>query len=132
MLVPKLLGLAERAWAQEPSWSTEKDEARAAALFDESWSSFVNVVGKRELPRLDRESPPWRYRIPKPGLKADGAEVRASLEIPGFELRHTTDGTEPSAKSPEPRGTVEASPGLRVAAFDRNGRKGHTAKLTRP
>jgi hexosaminidase len=132
MLVPKLLALAERAWAQEPSWSTEKDEARAAALFDDAWSTFVNVVGKRELPRLDRASPPWRYRIPKPGLKADGDGVRASLEIPGFVLRHTTDGTEPTAKSPPLRGAVKASPGLRVAAFDTNGRKGHTAKLTRP
>ena len=58
--------------------------------------------------------------------------MRASLEIPGFVLRYTTDGSEPTAKSAELRGPVAASPGLRVAAFDSNGRKGATTKLTAP
>jgi hexosaminidase len=130
MLVPKILGLAERAWAMEPEWAREKDAAKSDALFAEAYSAFVNVVGKRELPRLDREAPAWRYRVPKPGLKDEGGQIRASLEIPGFVLRYTTDGTEPTARSPEVRGPLPASAALRVAAFDTNGRRGPTAKLT--
>jgi len=91
---------------------------------------FANVVGKRELPRLDREAAAWSYRIPTPGLKVVDGQVRASLEIPGFVVRYTTDGTEPTPTSPEARGPMPASPQLRVAAFDTTGRKGHTARLT--
>ena len=131
-LVPKLLGLAERAWASEPDWAREKDEAKSASLFREAWSAFVNVVGKRELPRLDRESPAWAYRIPTPGLVADGGTVRCSLEIPGFVLRYTTDGTEPTVTSPEVRGPIPLARDLRVAAFDNNGRRGQTARLAAP
>jgi hexosaminidase len=131
-LVPKIFGLAERAWAPEPDWEREKDEVRSDALFRAAWSTFVSVVGKRELPRLDREQPPWAYRIPKPGLAVVDGQVRASLEIPGFTLRFTTDGTEPTAKSPEVRGGIPITHEVRVAAFDRNGRKGHSARLVLP
>jgi hexosaminidase len=132
MLVPKLLALAERAWAPEPEWAREKDDAKADVIFAEAYSAFASLVGKRELPRLDREAPAWAYRIPKPGLAVVDGQARASLEIPGFVLRHTTDGSEPTVKSPELRGPVAPSPGLRVAAFDTNGRKGTTARLTAP
>jgi hexosaminidase len=130
MLVPRIFGLAERAWAAEPAWAKETDRAKSDALMAGAWAVFVAGVGKRELPRLDRETPPWNYRIPKPGLKDEGGQVRTSLEIPGFVLRYTTDGTEPTPKSPVVAGPVPASPSLRVAAFDGNGRKGHTAKPT--
>jgi len=58
--------------------------------------------------------------------------VRCSLEIPGFVLRYTTDGSEPTVKSPEVRGPIPLAPVVRVAAFDTTGRKGHTATLRQP
>src|SRR6266850_4119752 len=57
MLVPKLFGLAERAWAADPDWVREHDAVKSDSLYRAAWSSFVNVVGQRELPRLDREVP---------------------------------------------------------------------------
>jgi hexosaminidase len=132
MLVPKLFGLAERAWAKDPDWALERDPQKSEPLYREAWSRFVNVLGKRELPRLDRELPGFQYRIPTPGLKADGAEVRASVELPGFTLRYTTDGSEPTLRSPELRGPIAAKGEIRVAAFDTKGRKGHTARLAAP
>jgi len=129
-LVPKLLGLAERAWAAEPDWAAERDPQKSEPLYKEAWSRFVNVLGKRELPRLDREG--VRYRIPTPGLKAEGGAVHCSLELPGFTLRYTTDGSEPSARSPEVRGAIPFRGTVRVAAFDTTGRKGHTARLSAP
>src|SRR5213076_1240035 len=63
MLLPKLFGLAERAWAPDPDWARERDPAKSDSLYRQAWSRFVNVVGQRELPRLDREVPGLNYRI---------------------------------------------------------------------
>ena len=129
MLLPKLFGLAERAWAPDPEWARERDPDASEALYREAWSRFVNVLGKRQLPRLDREEPGLGYRIPTPGLKAEGDVVHTSLELPGFTLRYTTDGSEPTARSPEVRGPIPLRGTVRVAAFDSTGRKGHTARV---
>jgi hexosaminidase len=130
MLVPRLFGLAERAWAPDPAWATEKDSTRADSLYREDWSRLVNVVSKRELLRLDREVPELAYRIPTPGLKVDGSVVRASVELPGFTLRYTTDDSEPNVNSAVVRGPIPLRGTIRVAAFSTTGRKGHTARVT--
>ena len=132
MLVPKVFGLAERAWAPDPAWAREADSARADSLFREDWSRLANVVGKRELPRLDREAPELTYRVPKPGLKVNGGAVYSSIALPGFMLRYTTDGSEPTLKSPVVRGPIPARGTVSVAAFSTNGRKGATARVSSP
>ena len=132
MLLPKLFGLAERAWAPDPDWAGERDPARADSLYREGWSRFVNVLGQRELPRLDREVPGVNYRIPTPGLKVEDGVVRCSVELPGFILRYTTDGSEPTVRSALVRGPIPLRGTVRVAAFTTTGRKGHTARLTAP
>jgi hexosaminidase len=129
-LLPKLFGLAERAWAADPAWAVERDPAKSDALYREAWSRFVNVVAKRELPRLDHEG--ISYRIPTPGLKAEGGAVLASLEFPGMSLRYTTDGSEPTLRSPAVTGPLPLRGTVRVAAFDARGRRGHIATLTAP
>ena len=131
MLVPKIFGLAERAWAPDPNWASA-DSTRADSLFREDWSRLANVVGKRELPRLDREVPELSYRIPKPGLKASGGAVYSSIALPGFTLRYTTDGSEPTLKSPAVHGPIQARGTVSVAAFSTSGRKGHTASVRLP
>ena len=131
MLLPKLFGLAERAWAPDPDWARERDAAKAESLYREAWSRFVNVLAQRELPRLDREVPGLNYRIPTPGLKVEAGMVRCSLELPGggFTLRYTTDGSEPTVQSPEVRGPIPFRGTVNVAAFNTTGRKGHTARV---
>ena len=132
MLVPKLFGLAERAWAPDPEWAREQDEAKAESLYEQAWSVFVNILGKRELPRLAREQPGMHYRIPTPGLRTVDGGVRANLQMPGFTLRYTTDGSEPTVSSSEVRGQILAHGRVRVAAFDGNGRRGHTTAIDVP
>ena len=131
MLLPKVFALAERAWAPDPDWARERDAAKAESLYREAWSRFVNVLGQRELPRLDREVPGLNYRIPTPGLKVEAGMVRCSLELPGggFTLRYTTDGSEPTVQSPEVRGPIPFRGTVNVAAFNTTGRKGHTARV---
>jgi len=130
MMLPKLFALAERAWAPDPDWARERDPAKSESQYREAWSRFVNVLGQRELPRLDREVPGVNYRIPTPGLKAEGGVVYCSLELPGFTLRYTTDGSEPTVRSAVVRGPIPFRGPVRVAAFSATGRKGHTAHLT--
>jgi hexosaminidase len=132
MIVPKLFGLAERAWAPDPAWATEKDSVKADSLYRDDRSRLVNVVGKRELPRLDREMPGLNYRIPTPGLLIRGGAVYTSVELPGFTLRYTTDGSEPTASSPVVRGPIPLRGTIRVAAFNASGRKGYTASVRAP
>jgi hexosaminidase len=132
MMVPKLFGLAERAWAREPDWSQERDAARADALFSEAWERFVNLVGKRELPRLDRELPGFNYRIPTPVLRVDGGQVYATIELPGFTLRYTIDGSAPTARSEVVRGPIPLRGTVSVAAFNSTGRAGQVARIPAP
>jgi hexosaminidase len=132
MMLPKLLGLAERAWAPDPDWAKEASPARSDSLYGEAWSRLVNVLGQRELPRLDREVPGLTYRIPTPGLKVLGGMVHCSVELPGFTLRYTTDDSEPTVRSALVRGPIPFRGTVRVAAFNTAGRKGHTARLTAP
>ena len=129
LLIPKLLGLAERAWAPDPTWARETDAGKAEALYGEAWSLFVNAVGKRELPRLDAEGLRLRYRIPPPGLKVVGGRVHANIQLPGFDLRYTTDGSEPTVQSPLVQGPIQTKGLIQVAAFNRTGRKGHSSRV---
>src|SRR5690606_35365692 len=64
LLLPKLFGLAERAWAADPARATEPDEAKAKALYTADWSVFLNAVAKHELPRVSHYAGGYSYRIP--------------------------------------------------------------------
>jgi hexosaminidase len=123
MMYPKLLGLAERAWAADPQWATEPDTAKAHALYNEAWSNFVNVLGKRELPRMDNINGGYNYRIPKPGVTKLGGKYLVNMQFPGFVIRYTTNGAEPTAKSPVYNGNVTiTSDRVKFRAFDTKGR----------
>ncbi len=129
MLLPKLFGLAERAWAPEPAWAQNSDAATASEQYRQAWSLFANIVGKRELPRLLGERPDLNYRIPTPGLHLADDAILANLELPGFALRFTTDGSEPTVTSTPVRGPIRARGTVTVAAFDSSGRRGLSASV---
>jgi len=129
MLMPRLVALAERAWAPDPAWATESDPVRAAQLHAAAWSQFVSQLGLQVLPRLDTQQPGTAYRIPAPGLAIIDGAVAANQQIPGFTLRYTTDGSEPTAASPTVSAPITAAAVIRVSAFDHNGRGGHAAQI---
>ena len=58
--------------------------------------------------------------------------VRCSLELPGFTLRYTTDGSDPAVGSAVVHGPIPFRGTVSVAAFNAAGRKGHTARVTAP
>jgi len=132
LLMPKVLGFVERAWAADPDWVRETDAAKSGALYRAAWSRFVNAVGKRELPRLDQEGLSFALRVPKPGLKVVDGTVRANAQFAGLTLRYTTDGSEPTPKSPVLAGPIPAKGTIRVAAFDARGRKSASSVVRVP
>ena len=129
MLMPRLLGLAERAWSPDPEWARAPDRATAERLHVDAWSMFVNQLGKQVLPRLDAEHAGIGYRIPPPGLRVAAGAVLANIQLPGLVLRYTTDGSEPTPQSPLVRGPIADRAPVRVAAFDHTGRAGRASQV---
>ncbi|WP_411272813.1 family 20 glycosylhydrolase [Daejeonella sp.] len=129
MMLPKLLGLAERAWSKDPEWATTSDATKADDLYKQSWIEFANLMGKRELPRLTYYNGGYAYRIPEPGLKVENGKVVANVQYPGLELRYTTDGFEPGVSSNLYSGPVSEKGVIKVAAFDAGGRRGRVAEV---
>ncbi len=127
-VLPRLLALAERAWAPDPSWSGEKDAKREQA-FNIDWSSFANRLGKRELPRLDHYNGGYSYRLPTPSFNVRDGKVFANTELPGIIIRYTMDGSEPVAASPAMTGSISNKGTVKLCAFSTSGRAGAVVKV---
>ena len=124
MMLPKMLGLAERAWAQEPDWAVGEYSILNDLYYRNSWSQFANRVGKRELPRLTYYNGGFSYRIPEPGLKIRDGKVYANIQLPGLEIRYTKDGSDPVAGGSIYTSPITEKGKFRFAAFDVSGRRG--------
>jgi len=123
MIFPSLLGLAERAWAPDPDWATEPDTAKSNAEYQQAWANFVNILGKRELPRLTYYSGGYNYRIPKPGVVLQDGKYLANMQFPGFTIRYTTNGKDPDEKSKVYNsGVTVTGNDVKFRAFDNKGR----------
>ncbi|WP_245957473.1 family 20 glycosylhydrolase [Chitinophaga flava] len=133
MMLPKLLGLAERAWAQDPAWATEKDTAKSDAMYAQAWSVFTNVLGKREMPRLDYYNGGYNWRIPTAGTSVEEGVVSANVQMPGMVIRYTTNGEEPTIKSPVYTGPVKAGGKIvKFRVFNTRGRSSRTTTVKVP
>ncbi|HEK21560.1 MAG TPA: beta-N-acetylhexosaminidase [Bacteroidetes bacterium] len=128
MIFPKLIALGERAWAKDPAWTNELDSAKAKQMYNDDWSRFVNVLGKRELPRLAYEGGGYAFRIPKPGVILKDGKYYANVQYPGMVIRYTTNGAEPTADSPQYTGPVDATGTVKFRVFDAKGRGGNVAE----
>lgn len=123
MLLPKLLGFAERAWAPDPDWAITIDTDKSKALYNNAWSVFVNTVSKRELPRLSYYAGGFKYRIPEAGVIKVNGQVSANSGLPGFIIRYITDGRNPALGSPVYTKPLPAV-NLKFGLFNNIGRSG--------
>ena len=132
MAIPRLLSLAERAWAPQPGWASLDDTESLRRRRGTAWSAFAHRLGQRELPRLSARHPDWSYRLPPPGGKVEGDTLRANVSLPGLPVRYTTDGTTPTAASPRYTGPVSVPEGatVRLRTFDTLGRGGRTVTVS--
>ena len=126
---PKMLGLAERAWAADPEWATTKDTELSKTLYNKDWSEFVNVVGKRELTRLNYYQGGAGFRIPTVGARVIDGTVQANIQLPGLIIRYTTDGTEPAINSKQYELPITEKGLIKLRAFDSKGRGGRTITM---
>jgi hexosaminidase len=126
MILPKMLGLAERAWSKDPEWATERDEVKSQQLYQQAWSQFANQLGQREMPRLDSYAGGFNYRIPTPGAIVENGKVISNIQLPGLTIRYATDGKEPTVKSPVYTGPITAKGKIKLKAFNTKGRSSRT------
>lgn len=129
LLFPKLLGVAERAWAKDPEWATENNAIKAEQLYNNAWSEFVNIMGKRELPRLNYYVGGFLYRIPTAGAIVKNGKAEANVIIPGLIIRYTTDGTEPTAQSKVYSGPIQIKKPVTLKVFNSEGRSGNSIRI---
>jgi hexosaminidase len=120
--LPKMLGLAERAWSGQPAWSSVSNLEERTGAIQVAWNEFAGVVGQKELPRLDYMFGGYAYRLPPPGAVIREGMLRANTAYPGLAIRYTTDGSEPDAASAVYTGPVEARGKMVLKAFDTRGR----------
>jgi hexosaminidase len=132
MMLPKLLGLAERAWAAEPDWSAAPDDEARERMYSNAWSHFANTLGKRELPRLDHYHRGYRYRIPAPGAIVENQTVKVNIQFPGLEVKYTSDGKEPTMKSKTYTSPIADKGTIRLKAFSTSGRGSKTIRVENP
>lgn len=116
LLLPKMLGLAERAWNADSTYSVER---------------FNDVIARREIPYWQRAG--YNYHLRQPGIISDGQHAHFNSPYKGIgEIRYTIDGSDPSDASPAADGEPVAIPAgtkeIRAAYF-LNGRRSVTTIL---
>ena len=128
-MLPKLFAYAEKAWAPAPAWENEPSFQKRTAAIDAGWNNLVNRIGRRELPRLDHWQGGYAYRIPPPGAIIENGLLKANTAFPGFTIRYTTDGSEPSMQSALYSGPVKVAGNITLRAFNSTGRGSRTVTI---
>jgi hexosaminidase len=127
--LPKMLGLAERAWQGTPSWASIENVSRRDAALDRAWNVFANTIAQREFPRLDHIFGGYHYRIAPPGAVLMDGKLEANTSFPGFVIRYTTDGGEPDNTSSLYEGPIELNGLAKLKAFNSAGRGSRAVML---
>jgi hexosaminidase len=126
---PRALSFAERAWAKDPEWTEIADPEKRKARMDADWNVFANRLAQRDLVRLDGLDGGYGYRVPVPGARIENGRLHANISLPGFSVRYTLDGSEPTIESPPYREPVEAKGTVKLAAFTSTGRRGRVISV---
>ncbi len=81
-LLPKMLGLAERAWNMDTTYTEPR----------------FNAAVNREMPVWNREG--YNFHVGLPGITVRDGYIIMNAPYPDVEIRYTLDGSEPTAESP--------------------------------
>ena len=130
--LPKMLGLAERAWQGTPLWASIENVTERDAALDNAWNVFANTIAQREFPRLDHLFGGYNYRIAPPGAVLRNGKLEANTSFPGFVIRYTTDGSEPDNTSNLYEGPFELSGSAKLKAFNTAGRGSRSVLVNTP
>lgn len=125
MLIPRIFALAERAWAAEPEWE-KPAQKQWETLLEKDWSNFANRIGQVEIPRLEKIWPELNYRLPAIGIKEINGKIVCNLELPGFYIVYTKDGSEPKADGKRYTTPLTEKNDLRFKVFNTAGKGSYT------
>ncbi|MDX5593284.1 beta-N-acetylhexosaminidase [Pseudovibrio sp. SPO723] len=99
MIFPRLLSVAERAW-HRAAWEQDYEPGREYVggetnhvdhdALRADWNRFANLLGQRELARLDRGG--VSYRLPVPGATVADGKLQANAALPGLTIEYSLDG----------------------------------------
>lgn len=92
-LFPKMFGLIERAWNNQPAWSLENNDL----MYEKALRRYNAQIASFELPRLAAKG--INFRVAPPGIIVKDGFFYANATIPEAEIRYTTDGSEPTIES---------------------------------
>ncbi len=130
-IFPKMLGLVERAWAKDPSWTSIVDPTERFAAQDKDWNQFASRIGYLELPKLTYLNGGVNYRISAPGAVVKDGELNVNTNFPGVVFRYTVNGDEPTVSSTLYSGPVAVTAKtIKVVAFNVKGRASLTTTVT--
>lgn len=113
MVFPRVLAAAERAWHRadwENDYKVGVEYSQNSNLVDKAalnqdYNRFANVLGQRELAKLEKAG--IDYRLPVPGAKVESGKLAMNVQFPGVELQYSTDGKTWSTYDDSQRPSVE-------------------------
>jgi len=126
-ILPKLMGFAESAWGPERKWENVADAVSRNKMIQEGWNIFANTIAQKDLPRMKYLNGGYNYRLPMPGAKVEQGLLSANIELPGLDIRYTTDGSEPTVQSPLYKTPVKVTGSVKIKSFDLAGSSSRTA-----
>jgi hexosaminidase len=114
MMFPRMLAMAERSWhraAWEPADVSGTDWGKATAIdtagLKTDWERFSNVLGQKELKKLDKLGVKYRIEVPGASIDANGV-LTANVSLPGLALEYK-DGANWVAYNPVTPPTLTAT-----------------------
>ena len=95
LLLPKMMGVSERAWNAIPEWSKDLTDAKA---YNDARHQYNLKIGTRELPLLHGKG--FNFRVGPPGIKVMDGKLYINTQYPDELVTYTLDGSEPAIDSP--------------------------------
>ena len=95
LLLPKMMGVSERAWTAIPEWSKDLTDIKA---YNEARHQYNLKIGTRELPLLKGKG--YTFRVGPPGIKLEDGKLLINTQYPDELVTYTLDGSEPTVDSP--------------------------------
>lgn len=98
MIFPRVLSVAERAWHRadwEQDYKAGKEYIGGKTHFvdqdaqRQDWQRFANLLGQRELAKLDKAG--IAYRLPLPGGKIVKGKLQVNTALPGLAVQYSLD-----------------------------------------
>ncbi|PLR38185.1 beta-N-acetylhexosaminidase [Chimaeribacter arupi] len=130
-IYPRLMVLAERAW-HRADWELPYKAGREYQggkthwvnrdKLAADWQRFANLMGQREIAKLDRHG--VAYRLPVPGARIVNGKLDANVSLPGLTIQYSQDGVNWQTYRAEARPGVEKGVWVRTLSPDgkRSGR----------